>query len=103
MKANKMVKRTKRNQTCHDESVRRRAIGLEANGWGVNADISGYSRPNILNGSIPDIDATKGKKRRIIEVETPDTRFTDLEQHRNLRKFAKENKKTEFRVRTCGQ
>jgi len=96
-----MIKRSKRNQTCHDESVRRRAAGLDANGWNVKADIYGYTRPKTLNGSRPDIDATKGKKRRIIEVETPDSRFKDSQQHRNLRQYTKTQKRTEFRVRTC--
>ena len=88
-------------RTCHDGSVRRRAAALEANGWRVNADISGYSRPKTLNGSRPDIDARKGRKRRIIEVETSDTRFKHRQQHRNLRRFARSQKNTEFRVRTC--
>lgn len=95
------MKRTKHNQTCHDESVRRRTAGLESNGWKVKADIPGYTRPSTLNGSRPDIDAIKGKKRRLIEIETQDSRFTDLQQHRNLRKYAKTQKNTEFKLRTC--
>jgi len=77
------MKRSKKNQTCHNESVSRRAAGLNANGWNVQADIRGYKQPKILNGSRPDIDATKRGKRRIIEVETRDSRFKDRQQHRN--------------------
>ena len=96
-----MSKRSKRNQTCHNGSVAKRAAGLVANGWNVKADISGYSRPKTFNGSRPDIDATKGRRRRIVEVETPDSRFKDRQQHRNLRKFVKSKRNTVFMVRTC--
>ena len=96
-----MSKRSKRNQTCHNNSVAKRAAGLVANRWKVKADIPGYKQPKTLNGSRPDIDATKGKKRRIIEVETPNSRFKDRQQHRNLRQYAKTKKNTKFMVRTC--
>lgn len=82
-------------------SVLRRAVGLEANGWNVRADISGFNRPSTLNGARPDIVARKGKRVRIIEVETPETRFRDRPQHRRLRGYARTHKKTEFNVRTC--
>lgn len=96
-----MSKRLQRNQTCHNSSVAKRAAGLIANGWKVKADILGYKKPKTLNGSRPDIDATKGKKRRIIEVETSDSRFKDRQQHRNLRQYVKTKKNTKFMVRTC--
>ena len=96
-----MSKRSKRNQTCHNKSVAKRAAGLIANGWKVKADILDYEQPKILNGSRPDIDATKGKKRRVIEVETLDSRFKDRQQHRNLRQYANTKKNTKFMVRTC--
>ena len=96
-----MPKRSMRNQTCHNYSVLRRAAGLIANGWKVKADISGFQRPFTLNGSRPDIDATNGKKRRIIEVETPESKRKDRLQHKNLRNFAKSQKNTQFMMRTC--
>ncbi len=96
-----MVKRSKKNQTCHDESVLRRAVGLETNGWNVHADIRGFTRPRNLNGSRPDIYATKKGKTRMIEVETTESRFKDRKQHQNLRKYAKSRKNTSFMVRTC--
>ncbi|HJT10259.1 MAG TPA: hypothetical protein VJ771_05690 [Candidatus Nitrosotalea sp.] len=96
-----MSKRTRRSQTCHNNSILRRAVGLEANGWKVKADIQGFKRPPVLNHSRPDIIATKGKRRRIIEVETTDTRFRDRPQHRKLREYARNHRRTEFNVRTC--
>jgi len=95
------MKRTRHAQTCHNGSVFKRAVGLEANGWSVKADISGFKRPPVLNGARPDIIAKKGKKIRIVEVETPDTRFRDRPQHRKLREYARNHKRTEFNVRTC--
>ena len=96
-----MPKRSMKNQTCHNNSVLRRAAGLKAKGWKVKADISGFKRPSTLNGSRPDIDATKGKRRRIIEVETQESKRKDRQQHRNLRNYAKFKKRTQFMMRTC--
>jgi hypothetical protein len=79
----------------------KRARGLEANGWSVQADIRGFKRPPVMNHARPDIVAKKGTRTRIIEVETPDTRFRDRPQHRKLREYARNHKKTEFNVRTC--
>jgi len=79
----------------------KRAVGLETNGWKVKADIPGFKRPPMMNHAIPDIVAKKGKRIKIVEVETPDTRFRDRPQHRKLREYARNHKKTEFNVRTC--
>lgn len=101
----KLTKRSRKNQSCHDVSVRRRASQLETNGWNVKADLSDFDRPKTLQvsgkGVRPDIIATKGKKTRIIEVETPDSRFKDKPQHRLLRKYGRSKKNTEVNVRTC--
>lgn len=92
-------------QTCHNTSVRRRAAGLESNGWNVRADLPDYNRPMTLKvegkGVRPDIIATKGKRTRIIEVETPESRYKDRPQHRLLRSYGRSHKKTEVNVRTC--
>lgn len=96
-----MGKRTKRSKTCHNNSVSKRAGGFKGNGYKVEADIPGYKRPKTYNGSRPDIVAKKGNKTILVEVETKDTRFKDLQQHRNLRKYANTHKNTQFRLRTC--
>lgn len=96
-----MTKRSTKNQTCHDYSVLRRAVGLKTNGWKVKADVPGFTRPSTLNGSRPDIIATKGKYGRIIEVETKDSRKRDRQQHKNLRNYAKSHKNFRFMMRTC--
>ena len=93
--------RSRQGQTCHNNSVLRRAIGLKSNGWKVKADLPGFKKPPILNGARPDIIAMKGKRKRIIEVETPETRFKDIPQHRKLRDYARNHSRTIFNVRTC--
>jgi len=96
-----MTKRSKRKQTCHNKSVKNRAAGFKGNGYNVKADLLGYKKPKTYNGSRPDIVATKGKKTILVEAETKDTRFKDLEQQRNLRRYANSHKNTQFRLRTC--
>ena len=100
-----MSKRTKKTQTCHDISIRRRASQLEKNGWHVQADLPDFDRPLILNVGDkrvkPDIYAIKGKRKRIIEVETPETRNRDKPQHKLLREYGRNHRNTEVNVRTC--
>ena len=89
----------------HDESVIRRAAGLESYGWRVKADVRGFERPPDIRVARhyirPDIIAKKGKWTRIIEVETPDTWERDGEQIRLLRKYARSRSRTEFMARTA--
>ena len=100
-----MSKRSRENQTCHDISVRRRASQLETYGWHVQADLPDFDRPPILNVGDkrvkPDIYAIKGRKKRIIEVETLETRRRDRPQHKLLREYGREHGNTEVNVRTC--
>ena len=99
------MKRSSKNQTCHDISVRRRAAQYESYGWNVQADIPDYTRPSTLKvdgkGVRPDIIAKKGKKTKIIEVETLESYHKDKEQHKLLRKFGRSRKNTIVNVRTC--
>ena len=87
----------------HDKSVVRRAAGLRANRWKVRADVSGFPKPSALRVGnkkvIPDIIAEKGKRTRIIEVETEQTWNRDREQRRLLRKYAQRKSRTEFMAR----
>lgn len=100
------MKRSTHNQTCHDESVRRRAAGLEAAGWYVRADLPEYDEkpPKLcVDGecAIPDIYATYGKYTRIIEVETPDTIDKDWKQHNILRRWRNQHNNVEVNIREC--
>ena len=96
-----MKNRTKKGQTCHNESVRRRAAALKAHGYKVQADIPDYPQPPIMNHSRADIVATKNKKIKIIEVETPNSVKKDKLQHKNLERYAKSHKNTTFDMKVC--
>jgi len=96
-----MKGRSKHDQTCHNRSVVKRAAGLKANKWKVKAAVPGYPNPPKMNGRIADIVATKGKKTKIVEVETQSTKKAHKQQRRDLRDYADRRKNTEFNMRTC--
>jgi len=84
-------KRTKVGQKRHDEGVKRSADWYKNKGFGIKVDLPGEEKPKKINGFIPDIIATKGKKEIVIEVETKQTANTDKEQQGAFRNYA--NKK----------
>jgi hypothetical protein len=90
--------RTKKSQSRHDSRVRRVAGGYKSQGWKVKADIKGYSAPRTIYGKQPDVIATKGKKMRIVEVETRDSYKKDAPQRMAFKRFASLNKKRRFRT-----
>lgn len=59
----------------HDRKVRQKANELRNQGWKVDADLNGFEQPDpIGQGSyIPDVFATKDKRTKIIEVDTPNS------------------------------
>lgn len=87
-----MARRRPYEQSCHDAAVRRSALMLQANGWRVKADISGFTRPRKLcidgECSIPDIIVTKHGETQVIEWETPESVDKDRNQHHILRTYA---------------
>lgn len=66
--------RSQRSQSAHDKKVREEANKLKRQGFDVDADVSGFQKPKTIAGYRPDILATKGKQRKIIEVETHDSK-----------------------------
>ena len=91
--------RSKRSQTAHDRKVREEGKKLNKQGFDVNADVSGFPQPKTVRGYRPDIDAKKGKQRKIIEVETPDSKDSarDKSQQEAFRKAANQSQNTTFR------
>lgn len=83
-----MAKRTPRQQSKHDQSVKRTADAYKARGYRVKADIPGYKKPDKIGGHIPDVDAKKGAVRKIVEVETSDSLKKDIKQQEALKKYA---------------
>ena len=65
--------RSRTSQTKHDRTVQAEATRLKNQDYKVKADVKGFPRPDTVRGYRPDVVATKGRERKIIEVETPDS------------------------------
>ena len=91
--------RRKSSQSKHDREVRRTANSLKRKGFKVEADVSGFDRPDSIRGYRPDVVARKGWKRVIVEVETPDSvnSVRDVRQQQAFKAAAKTAKHTSFR------
>jgi hypothetical protein len=74
----------------HDKKVQQEAEKLKRKGFpDVRADIKGYPKPPNFCGCRPDIYGEKGSKKVIIEIETPESMKSDVEQRECLRSAAK--------------
>ena len=91
--------RKARSQSKHDLVVKQEARNLKNKGFTVKADIPGFSRPDTIGGYRPDVYAEKGKIRKIIEVETPDSvdSARDQKQQKTFKAVAKRSKNTTFK------
>ena len=83
----------------HDEAVRRSAAAYKGQGYNVKADILNYPKPKIIGGRRPDLEVSKGGKRKIIEWETPSSMKSDVAQRSTFRKHARKQKNVSFRTR----
>ena len=94
-----MARRTKKSQSKHDAKVEEIAKEFKAKGYDVEADIPGYPKPGTVGGVRPDVVARKGTERKIVEVETPESKDSarDRKQQREFRAAAKRSKNTTFR------
>lgn len=90
-------RRPAREQSRHDEAIRRSAAQYKARGYNVQADVPGYKRPDAVGGRRPDLIVRKGRDKKIIEVETPNTLSSDRAQQQALRRGA-ERMGADFRV-----
>ncbi len=90
--------RSSRSQSKHDAEVRRTANNFERRGYKVKADVKDFSQPATIGGYRPDVVATKGRERKIIEVETPDSVgiTRDKKQQVAFRRAAERSEKTTF-------
>ena len=94
-----MAKRNKTSQSKHDTEVRKIAQDFKNKGYEVKADVKGFSQPGTVGGYRPDVVATKGKQRKIIEVETTESVSStrDRAQQAAFRSAASRSKNTTFR------
>jgi len=84
--------------TPHDKKVKRIAAAYWGRGYDVRAAVSGYDRPKLIRGRIPDVVAIKGKTTKIAEVETQQTFGRHNDQRDILRDYAAGRRRTRFRV-----
>ena len=93
--------RSRTSQTKHDRAVQTEATRLKNQDYKVKADVKGFPRPDTVRGYRPDVVATKGRERKIIEVETPDSvdSARDRGQQAAFRQAAKQSKNTSFRTK----
>ena len=91
--------RKKSNQSKHDSEVKKVALEFKKKGFDVDADIPGFKRPKPIKHYIPDVVAKKGHQKKIVEVETPDSKGTprDKAQQRTFRSEANKKANTTFR------
>lgn len=92
------MKRSRSQQSRHDARVRKIAGGYKSQGWNVQADISGYSKPGTIFNKRPDIRARKGAKERIVEVETKSSLRADANQRKAFKRFSNLSRKRRFRT-----
>ena len=59
-------------------------------------DLPGWEKPPKVKGSIPDAFAEKGKEKKMLEVETPETLKEDKEQREKFRDWADDGKDRTF-------
>ena len=92
----------RKSSTGHDSAVRRVTGGYKSQGWKVSADhTSAYNTPRTIYGMRPDVIATKGKKTRIVEVETRDSYGSPhyQAQKKAFSRFADHDPKRSFRTK----
>ena len=75
------------------------AKDFEHKWFAVKADVKGYPSPDTIGGLRPDVVATKGKERKIVEVETPDSvdSARDEKQKKAFRNASRRSKNTTLR------
>lgn len=99
-----MAKRSQKAQSGHDAEVKRIAKQLQNQGYEVKADVKGYSQPETIGGVRPDVIAKKGRERKIVEVETPESvdAARDKKQQQAFQAAADRSKNTTFTRKVTG-
>ena len=87
------------SQSKHDRKVLQIVMEYINKGYQIKADIPGYSKPGPILGYRPDIVASKGDHKTIIEVETPDSIGSDrdLAQQKAFRQAAEGEPKIHYK------
>ena len=93
-----MSKTPKHVSGGHDQAVRKLASQLKNEGWQVKASLPNRKQPDPIgkDGRIPDIQATKRGRTKLVEVETPSTVNSHKQQASAFRRSAAQKKNTSF-------
>ena len=93
-----MPKIPKHVKGSHDTAVRKLASQLKNEGWQVKAALTNRKQPDPIgkDGRIPDVQATKLGRTKLIEVETASTVKSHKEQASTFRRSAAQKKNTSF-------
>jgi len=89
-------KRTKKGQGAHDRGVINWVKNMQSQGFEVKADLPGMKKPDSIHGKVPDGYAKKGKIEKMVEVETPETLKSDVDQRAKFRKWSGKNPNRTF-------
>jgi len=94
------TKRSTNKQNTHDNKVKSLAKELQKKGYTVNADLPGYNKPAPIGKDkrIPDIEAQKRGRIKLIEVETKQSLVTDRKQQATFRRSAAQRPNTTFKI-----
>ena len=100
-KGGSSMKKSKGGQSAHDQKVKQIANRLKRENWKVKANVPGQAKPHPIGKDqrVPDIEASKGGRRRIIEVETPDSLKKDKAQQSTFRRHAAQKSNTTFDIK----
>jgi len=95
-----MARRSSSEQTRHNRIVRRTAENLKSQGYKVQADLPGYDQPDPIGkyGFVPDVTATKNRRTKLIEVETPSSVNRDKKQQAAFRRSAAQRPNATFDI-----
>jgi hypothetical protein len=93
-----MSKIPKHVSGSHDQAVRKLASQLKNEGWQVKVDLPNRRQPDPVgkDGRIPDIQATKRGRTKLVEIETPSTVNSHKQQASTFRRSAAQKKNTSF-------
>ncbi len=89
-------------ESRHDQEVRRQAEQYEKAGYRVRADLPGYTSPDTFgrkNPTRPDVQATRGNRTVVVEVETQRSKDTQhsRQQAETLRRSVAHRPNTTFK------
>ena len=95
-----MARRSSSEQNKHNQEVRRVVKNLKSQGYKVQADLPGYDNPDPIGkyGFVPDVTATKNRRTKLIEVETPSSVNRDKKQHSAFRRSAAQRPNATFDI-----